>query len=126
MNLVLHLTEMSRWRRGGEIEAESLSTQGFLHASADETVMLAVANTFYAEPTEPLVVLVVDADLVDAEIRWEAADPAPPPGVDPDVLFPHVFGPIPRRAVVAVRRPVRDRWGRYSALENVEESEHPH
>ncbi|WP_033303420.1 DUF952 domain-containing protein [Nocardiopsis alkaliphila] len=126
MSLVLHLTEMSRWRRGGDIEAESLSTQGFLHASADETVMLAVANALYAEPTEPLVVLVVDTERVDAEIRWEAADPAPPPGVGPNVLFPHVFGPIPRRAVVAVRRPVRDRWGRYSALEDVEESGHPH
>lgn len=121
MTHVLHLTELSRWRRGGDVDAESLATQGFLHASCDESVMLAVANAFYAEPAEPLVVLVVDTDLVDAEIRWEAADPAPPPGVGADVLFPHVFGPIPRRAVVAVRRPVRDRRGRYAALESVGE-----
>lgn len=114
---VLHLTELERWRAGGHIEAESLRTQGFVHASPDEPTMLAVANVLYSEPEEPLVVLVVDTDALDCEVRWEAADPGPPPGVGKDVLFPHVFGPVPRAAVVNVLRPVRDSRGRYIALE---------
>ena len=114
---LLHLTELSRWRGGGDVEAESLRTQGFLHASPDEHTMLAVANALYASASAPLVVLVVDTEAVGSEVLWEAADPAPPPGVSGGVLFPHVYGPIPRRAVVGVRHPRRDPWGRYTAFE---------
>lgn len=119
MTHVLHLTELERWTSGGDIEADSLRTQGFVHASPDEPTMLAVANNLYSDPTEPLVVLVVDTEAVGCEVRWEAAEPAPPPGVGEDVLFPHIFGSIPRSAVVAVRRPVRDPQGNYIALEEV-------
>ncbi|MBE3000148.1 cupin domain-containing protein [Nocardiopsis sp. HNM0947] len=127
---VLHLTELSRWHSDGsdgpdgsdgagdgDVEAESLHTQGFLHASADEPTLLAVANALYSSATEPLVVLVVETDAVDAEVLWEAADPAPPPGVSGDVLFPHIYGPIPRKAVVGVRHPRRDAAGRFTAFE---------
>ncbi len=118
MARVLHLTELSRWSAGGDIEADSLATEGFLHASPDEPTMLAVANRFYARVPEPMVVLAVDTARVDAEVRWEAADPAPPPGVGTEVLFPHVYGPIPRAAVTEVLHPVRDAQGTYTALES--------
>ncbi|WP_017614923.1 cupin domain-containing protein [Nocardiopsis salina] len=114
---VLHLTELSRWHSDGDVEADSLHTQGFLHASPDEPTLLAVANAFYAEAAEQLVVLVVETDAVGADVLWEAADPVPPPGVGADVLFPHVHGPIPRGAVVGVRHPRRDPAGRYTAFE---------
>lgn len=114
---VLHMTELERWTRGGDIEADSLRTQGFVHASPDVPTLLAVADALYSEVTEPLVALVVDTDAVDCEVRWEAADPAPPPGVDGDVLFPHVYGPIPRTAVVGVRHLRRDPSGRYTGAE---------
>ena len=115
MSRVLHLTELSRWSAGWDIEAASLNTEGYLHASPDETTMLAVANAFFSDPAEPLVVLVVDTDLVEAEVRWEAAAPAPPPGVGSDVCFPHIYGPVPRRSVTSVLRLVRDATGRPTA-----------
>ncbi|GAA1086575.1 DUF952 domain-containing protein [Nocardiopsis metallicus] len=115
----MHLTELSRWRAGGDIEADSLDSEGFLHASPDTPTMLAVANAFYSEPAEPMIVLVVDTEKVPAEVRWEAAAPTPPPGAAEDVLFPHVYGTIPRRAVCALRRLVRDPRGRYTAMETV-------
>ncbi|MEU3020910.1 MULTISPECIES: DUF952 domain-containing protein [unclassified Nocardiopsis] len=118
---ILHLTELSRWRSGGNVEAESLLTEGFLHASPDEATMLAVANALYSAAEQALVVLVVNTGKVDAEVRWEAAAPAPPPGVDAGVLFPHVYGPIPRAAVTGLRRLVRGPGGRYTALETVME-----
>ncbi|MFE0270322.1 DUF952 domain-containing protein [Nocardiopsis alba] len=121
MTRILHLTELSHWRAGGDIEAESLVTEGFLHASPDEPTMLAVANRFYTRTAEPMVVLAVDTDRLEAEVRWEAADPAPPPGVGAEVLFPHVYGPIPRTAVIEVLHPVRDDRGTYTALERLPE-----
>ncbi|MFE1470082.1 cupin domain-containing protein [Nocardiopsis dassonvillei] len=115
---VLHMTELERWASGsGNIEADSLRTQGFVHASPDEPTLLAVANAFYTDASEQLVALVVDTDTVGCEVRWEAAEPAPPPGVGDDVLFPHVYGPIPRAAVTSVRYLRRDPSGRYTGAE---------
>src|SRR5690606_41247136 len=95
---VLHMTELERWKAGGDVEADSLRTQGFVHASPDEATLLAVANTLYTGAAGQLVALVVDTDALDAEVRWEAADPAPPRGVPGGTLFPHVCGPVRRRA----------------------------
>ncbi|WP_017577075.1 cupin domain-containing protein [Nocardiopsis kunsanensis] len=118
MTHVLHLTELERWSSDGDtIEADSLYSQGFMHASPDETTLLAVANTLYTEASEPMVVLVVDTAAVGSDVRWEAADPAPPPGVGPEMLFPHIYGPIPREAVVGVRFLRRDPWNWYAAVE---------
>jgi predicted cupin superfamily sugar epimerase/uncharacterized protein (DUF952 family) len=115
---VLHMTELERWTSGsGDIEAASLRTQGFVHASPDEPTLLAVANAFYTDAAGQLVALVVDTDAVGREVRWEAAEPAPPPGVGEDTLFPHVYGPIPRAAVTGVRYLRRDPSGRYTGAE---------
>ena len=119
---VRHLTELERRRAGGHIEADSLRTQGFVHASPDEPAMLAVATTLYSDPTEPLVVLVVDTEVVGCEVRWEAAEPGPPPGVEDEVLFPHVFGPIPRAAVAGVLWLTRGPRGNYIVLEEIHHS----
>ncbi|XKK41806.1 cupin domain-containing protein [Nocardiopsis sp. ARC36] len=117
MALILHLTELERWTSGGDVEPESLRDQGFVHASPDEPTLLAVANALYSDAAGPLVALVVDTDAVAAEVRWEAADPAPPPGVGPDVLFPHVYGPLPRGAVRGVLHLRQDPSGSYTAAE---------
>lgn len=114
---VLHMTELERWTSEGDIEAGSLHTQGFVHASPDEPTLLAVADAFYTDAADQLVALVVDTDALDCEVRWEAAEPAPPPGVRDDVLFPHIYGPVPRASVVGVRYLRRDPSGRYTGVE---------
>ncbi|CAL9483582.1 hypothetical protein SUDANB121_03105 [Nocardiopsis dassonvillei] len=119
MALILHMTELERWESGGDVEADSLASRGFVHASPDEKTLLAVANTLYADAAGPLVALVVDTGVLDSlgvRTRWEAADPAPPPGTGDDVLFPHVYGAVPREAVVAVRHLRRAPDGRFTAL----------
>ena len=80
------------------------AADGFIHCSPSDEVMLAVANAYYASGDEDLVVWDVDESALTAQVRWEPPDPAPPPGVAAGVLFPHVYGPIERRAVVRVRR----------------------
>jgi len=85
----------------------TFAADGFVHCSPSDEVMLAVANTYYAETDDELVVWDVDEDALVAEVRWEAPNPAPPAGVAGDVLFPHVYGPIESGAVVGTRRLVR-------------------
>jgi uncharacterized protein (DUF952 family) len=80
------------------------AADGFIHCSPSDEVMLAVANAYYAGGDEDLVVWDVDESELTAQVRWEPPDPAPPSGVAVGVLFPHVYGPIERRAVVRVRR----------------------
>jgi uncharacterized protein (DUF952 family) len=87
------------------------AADGFIHCSPSDEVMLAVANAYYPDGDEDLVVWDVDESLLTALVRWEAPEPAPPPGVPAGVLFPHVFGPIERRAVIRVRRLVRGPTG---------------
>ncbi len=70
----------------------TLDEVGFIHLSTRAQVE-ATANRFYAD-VDQLVLLTIDPLLVPSEIRWE------PPTPDSDVLFPHIYGPLPVPAVV--------------------------
>jgi uncharacterized protein (DUF952 family) len=110
--VILHLMarpEWEAWRAGGSDVAASLATEGFVHCTGDDELMLAVANRFYADATGELVVVTLDERLLSSEVRWEA--PAHPDGSSPGddaPRFPHVYGPLDRAAVVGVRRLRRD------------------
>lgn len=121
MTHVLHMLPASRaepsvWEDGA-LAPDSLASEGFVHATADEATLLAVANAFYADAAEPFAALVIDTGLLGAEVRWEAAAPAPPPGVAPDTLFPHIYGPIPNTAVVGRRYLRPDPGGGFASVE---------
>jgi uncharacterized protein (DUF952 family) len=94
----------------------SLAEEGFVHCSPDEATTVAVVNAFYRDAGRPLRVLVLDEDRLTSRVEWEAADPAPPPGVSGDVSFPHVYGPLDRQAVVRVLEVVWDGEGRATGL----------
>jgi uncharacterized protein (DUF952 family) len=107
MTHIYHITSRAAadaGRRAGEYRTESLSGQGFIHFSQIFQI-LNVANSFYAGQTD-LVILVVDAALLKAELKYE--DPVHPatsaraetPLPAADVLFPHLYGPLNFDAVV--------------------------
>lgn len=115
--MILHLVGAAAWDAvppGGTYAPESLATAGFVHCTGDDATLLTVINAFYRDEPGELVVLTIDESRLASEVRWEApAHPnpdAPPPGADA-VLFPHVYGPLERSAVVAERALVRDAGG---------------
>ena len=62
-----------------------------------------VANRLYGDVVD-LVVLVLDEDLLTATVRY---DPTP------DGVFPHLYGPLDREAIVDIeplRRGDHDQW----------------
>lgn len=73
---------------------------GFMHGSFADQV-LPVAEAFYADVAEPLVLLEIDADRLAEPVRVEEA-----PGTGQE--FPHVYGPLPVAAVVRVLEFGRD------------------
>ncbi|GAB3463856.1 hypothetical protein GCM10027570_51440 [Streptomonospora sediminis] len=118
MRYLRHITDVSTWSGGqGPIAPDSLRSEGFVHAAPDDAAVLAVANAIYTGAAETQVVLIIDSGRLAAEVRWEAAAPAPPPGMPPDTLFPHIYGPIEREAVIGVRYLRRDPQGAFVSVE---------
>lgn len=111
---ILHIAVPNDWhqaRDDGEYRVStrglSLEQEGFIHCSYPSQLE-GVANRFYSDLTE-LIVLHIDVDLLEAEVRVE------PPADGIDELFPHVYGPIPTAAVVATtpwHRHPNDSWRR--------------
>ncbi len=111
MTTVFHAALPHDWEAALATGAYTMSTrgvtleqEGFIHCSMRQQVE-DVANRFYGDLDE-LVLLTVDLERVEADVRWE------PPAPGAAELFPHVYGPLPIAAVTAVRTWRRDgaRW----------------
>lgn len=101
MKLIYHITTPAAWTQAqaaGEVVAESLATEGFIHCSR-QNQLLAVANRFFSG-VSGLLVLGIDEEGVAPWLVNEGPAGASDPFADN--VFPHIYGPIPRAAVVAV------------------------
>ena len=112
MERLYHIATVPDWdqaQRDGEYRTStrgrSLSEEGFIHASTAAQV-LRVANAFYLDEPQDLVLLVLDTGRIGAEIRRE-----PVPGwADP---FSHIYGPLEVAAVVQAVPLERDPAGSF-------------
>jgi len=78
-------------RVAGVYRAASLETEGFIHLSTREQWRGTHERFFRGQ--HGLVLLEIAPERLDAEVRFEPAD---------GQLFPHLFGALPMKAVVAV------------------------
>lgn len=95
MNTILHITKSQQWEQAknlGRYRADSLDSEGFIHCSKS-TQILNVAKRFFDNQKE-LVLLFIDSEKVQAEIRYEPAEIGE--------LFPHVYGELNIDAVYQV------------------------
>lgn len=122
MTTVLHLIQRVEWERlvpEEPITNPSLATEGFIHCTDDEQVLLGVANAFYRSVPGDFVVLDVNVEDLTSACVWEAPAHLPStrddaaPSAPRATLFPHVYGPIDRIAVTGVRAVVRDADGSF-------------
>jgi uncharacterized protein (DUF952 family) len=100
MAYIFHMTPGQLWagaQEEGLYRAESLAGEGFIHCSTSDQVVK-VANKFH--PGEHgLVLLCIDTDLLQSEMRYEDASGA---AFEPGEQFPHIYGPINLGAVIKV------------------------
>jgi uncharacterized protein (DUF952 family) len=92
---LLHVTTPAEWdaaRATGQVTPPSLEAEGFVHCSTRAQLAGTLARHFRG--AGPLRVLVLDPDRLAAELRWEESRPGE--------AFPHLYGPLPVDAVVAV------------------------
>jgi uncharacterized protein (DUF952 family) len=102
--LTYHLTPRDWWEAAdpdAPLGAPSLADEGFIHCTDGADAMVATANRHYAADPRPFVVLTIDLGLISSP--WRVADPGR--------IYPHVFGPIDRAAILAVVPAPRDPSG---------------
>jgi uncharacterized protein (DUF952 family)/ribosomal protein S18 acetylase RimI-like enzyme len=98
-DVLVHLIEPADWRRAlaqRAVRPSSLSTDGFVHLSTPDQVHVPAGRLFPGR--RDLVLLVVDPARLTDPVRTEPGVPADPGGM----RFPHLYGPLPVTAVVAV------------------------
>jgi uncharacterized protein (DUF952 family) len=81
----------------------AFDADGFVHCTDGAVEVAATANRYYSAVTGDLLVLTIDLARVSAPVRYE----------DPGRIYPHVYGPIPREAITAVRTMPRDASGAF-------------
>ncbi len=94
--LIYHMLPQTAWEAlpaGSPYAAGTLADEGFVHCTGEPSLLETVANRFYRQEPGAWLILVLAVDKLTAPVRWEAAD---------GQLFPHVYGPIDREAVVNV------------------------
>src|SRR5581483_5801862 len=98
MDTLYHIALATQWaqaQRDGEYRmstrGRTLAAEGYIHASTASQV-LPVANAYYQDEPDDLLLLVLDPALVGAGIRWEQVPGSASP-------FPHIYGPLPVAAV---------------------------
>ena len=101
MTRLFHIATAADWEaalRDGEYttstRGRSLAEEGFVHASHAHQ-WRGVRDRFYADVTEPLVLLEIDPARLGARVVEESPDGS-------TEEFPHVYGPIEVGAVVRV------------------------
>jgi uncharacterized protein (DUF952 family) len=101
MRVTFHLTPAERWA--------AAETEGFIHCTDGAGELLATAERHYRDDPSAFVALTVDLDAAGSPWRVE----------DARGIYPHIFGPIDRAAVLAVARVDRDVDGRFLTLEPI-------
>ncbi|WP_280233091.1 DUF952 domain-containing protein [Nocardia cyriacigeorgica] len=114
-NTLVHICTATEWltaRHAGTHRPTSLDIEGFIHLSTPQQVHLP-ANRLY-RGRDDLVLLRLDPARLGSPVIWEPGVPSD----DPDLRFPHLYGPLPASAVVGVQdfRPGPD--GRFAELDH--------
>ena len=101
MRTTFHLVPAEVWavaepalERGTDYAAASLATEGFIHCTDGVDELAATFDRYYSGDPRAFLALTLDLDALD--VPWRYDDPGSP--------YPHVYGPISRRAIVRVDR----------------------
>ena len=106
MARTFHLSPREWWDAADPtkpLAAPSLADEGFIHCTTGRAEMVATANRHYRDDPRAFVILTIETDRLTSPVRVE----------DPARIYPHVFGPIDRAAIVAVTDAPRDGDGTF-------------
>jgi uncharacterized protein (DUF952 family) len=108
--VTFHLVRAEYWRTAEAAQPyvpEMFATEGFIHCTDGVDNLVDVANRYYAADLRMYVALVIDKARVAPEIRYE----------DPDAIYPHIYGPLNRDAIMRVVPMLRSAGGMFVRTE---------
>lgn len=83
----------------------TFAEEGFIHCTDGADNVAAVGNRYYRDDRRMYIALVIDKRSVQAQIRYE----------DEDRIYPHIYGPLNRDAIVRVVPVLREADGTFLA-----------
>jgi uncharacterized protein (DUF952 family) len=109
-DITFHLVPAVIWESQAELDhyrPEGFEREGFIHCTDGEERLIETGNRHCAADPRPYLALSIKRDALTAPVKYE----------DPSEVFPHIYGPLNRDAVIAIRRIVRDENGVFLAIE---------
>jgi len=80
-----------------------LGKEDFIHCTTGAENVVATGERFYRADPRPFYLLVIDLEKVLAPVRYDA----------PGEIFPHIYGPLNRDAIIEIRPFERTPDGRF-------------
>ena len=141
--ILYHLAPAARWSsvaEGEDYKPETFEVDGFTHLTSDPSLLLAVGNSFYRPSKGDWLLLDLEVSkLGPREVKYEPAAPVGETqpseelkkkqkgdggggdgdGEGAETLFPHLYGGIPKGAVVRERKVVRGEDGTFLGIEGM-------
>jgi uncharacterized protein (DUF952 family) len=111
IGLIYHLVPIDYWEAQPAdrwYAPADFVREGFIHCTRGEEQLAIVANRYYRNDRRTWHVLVIDETALRAKVKYE-------PGAD-GVLYPHIYGPLNRDAVIEVLPMPRDHDGVFQVL----------
>ena len=91
MRATLHIVAEADWIAGTDpYRPPSLAAEGFIHCTDDRARLSEVGNRHYRDDQRPYVILTVDLDAIGSPWRFD----------DAKEWYPHIYGALPRAAVL--------------------------
>jgi uncharacterized protein (DUF952 family) len=110
-DITFHLVPAEIWESQAELDhyrPEAFEREGFIHCTDGEERLIETGNRHCAGDPRPYLAVSIKRDALTSPVIYE----------DPNEVFPHIYGPLNREAVVSVRRIVRDENGVFLAIES--------
>jgi len=92
--MILHIAHRDDWEAAlaaGEYRAGSLATEGFIHCSTPEQVLIPANERYQGQ--RGLLLLVIDPNRLAADLVYEDC-------YETGMTFPHIYGPLNLDAVL--------------------------
>jgi uncharacterized protein (DUF952 family) len=105
---IYHLVAESEFRsqvKGNAYIPARFDRDGFIHCTGEPDTLLVVANDYFSNVEEPVLVLVIETARLTAEVRFEPPAPVEGSGASHlagSQLFPHIYGSLNLGAVTEI------------------------